>query len=599
METVLEKDAVLRGGEFLIRESSPESIFIPEDADEDQKMIRQMVMDFIDTEITPNTARIEEKEEGLAPSLVEKLGELGILGAHMPEEYGGLNLHTNTNTMVAESMGYAGSFCVTFAAHTGIGMLPIYYFGTDAQKEKYLPKLISGEWKACYCLTEPGSGSDALAAKTRADLSADGKTYTLNGNKMWITNSGFADVFIVFAKIDGDKFTGFIVDRNAPGLNLGGEEEKLGIHGSSTRQVFLENCVVPSENVLGEIGKGHLIAFNVLNIGRFKLGAICIGGAKQNATLGIKYANERVQFKVPISSFGAIQYKIAEQVIRIFALESAEYRVSDMIQDKINSLKTDGHHLYASKLSAAEEFSVECAMLKVLGSETLDYVVDETLQIHGGNGFSEEYKAAKAYRDSRINRIYEGTNEINRLLSVDQLLRRAMSGALDLTTAAWAVQKELASVPSMTTPEGPYGREIEAVKNLKKCVLMVAGSAVKQQMEGALNLKTEQELLMNIADMMQAVFTAESTLLRVQKLAARHSESEMEVYNAIMRVHLHDCNANMRRWSEDAISSFATGDLLDILLRGAARFTKLKPVNAKDLRRVVAAKAIAADAYPL
>lgn len=591
------KEEVLKGGEFVVKATDCQTVFIPEDANEEQLMIRDMVIDFVKNEIHPNEAKIEKQENNIAASILEKAGELGLLGIHMPEEYGGSNQHTNTNTMAAEYLGMAGSWTVTYAAHTGIGTLPIFYFGTDEQKNKYLPGLVSGQLKACYCLTEPGSGSDALAAKTKAELTPDGKHYILNGNKMWISNSGFADIFIVFAKIDGDKFTGFVVEKGTPGLNLGGEEDKLGIKGSSTRQVFFENCPVPAENVLGEIGKGHLIAFNVLNIGRFKLGALSLGGSKQNFNLGVKYANERKQFGVSIATFGAIKHKIGQQAIGLFGLESSLYRVSDMIQDKITSNKESGLAMESSKLGAAEEYAIECAIIKVLGSEVMDYVVDETVQIHGGNGFSEEYKAAKAYRDARINRIYEGTNEINRLLMVDMLLKRAMKGHINITDAAWAVQKELASMPTPSTNTGTYAKELDTLGSWKKCLLMVAGAAVKQQMEGSLNLKEEQEILMNVADMMIGIFNAESTLLRVQKLSSMRSEDEMVKYNAILSVMFQDTNHNIQRWAIDALASFGSGDVLEIMLKGVSRFCKYKPVNVKNLRRIVADAAIEADGW--
>jgi alkylation response protein AidB-like acyl-CoA dehydrogenase len=599
MEVQNQPNAVLKGGEFLVRESLPSEIFIPEDANEEQRMMQQMAADFVAAEIGPNMAKIERQENNISAAILERAGAQGLLGVHMPEEYGGLNLHTNTNTMITEEMGKAGSWTTTYAAHIGIGMLPILYYGTPEQKAKYLPGMISGELKASYCLTEPGSGSDALAAKSRADLSEDGQHYILNGQKMWITNAGFSDVFIVFAKVGGEKFTGFIVEKGMPGFTLGAEEHKLGIHGSSTRQVFFENVKVPVGNVLGEIGKGHLIAFNVLNIGRFKLGVLTLGGSKEVLAMGAKYANERHQFGVPIGSFGAIQHKLSEMTMRCFALESSIYRVSDLLQDKINELKASGMPAEQAKLAAAEEYAIECAILKVHGSETLDYCVDENVQIHGGMGFSEECMASKAYRDARITRIYEGTNEINRLLSVDMLLRRAMTGHINITDAAWAVQKELASIPSMTAPEGPYGREKEALKNLKKCILMVAGAAVKTQMDGQINLKHEQEIIMNVADMMVGVFTLESTLLRVQKVAERKSAAEMEPYHAILHVYLQEVNAQIRHSAETALASFAVGDVLDVLLRGVTRFTKLKPVNTKELRRSLAKRALEMNQYPI
>lgn len=597
MAEVATRKIVLKGGEFLIKDNQPEDTFIPEEINEEQMMIRDMVNDFLRTEIIPNMDKIDRQEDRIAVKLLDKMAELGLLGTHMPEEYGGMAMDTNTNTIISDTLGPAGCFTVTFAVQTGIGMLPFLYFGTEEQKAEYLPKLISGELKASYCLTEPSSGSDALAAKTRADLSKDGKHYILNGQKMWISNAGFADIFVVFAQIDGDKFTGFIVPRDAEGLTLGAEENKLGIKGSSTRQVFMENVKVPVENVLGEICKGHLIAFNVLNIGRYKLAVMSIGGGKESISTAIKYANERIQFKVPISSFGAIQYKLAEQTIRTFAGESAMYRVSNLLEEKKEELTAAGAGFAEAKLKAAEEYAIECAMLKVIGSEVLDYVVDETLQVHGGMGYSEEGTAARVYRDARINRIYEGTNEINRLLTVDMLLKRAMKGAIDITGPAWAVQKELASMPSFDRPEGAYAEEIKAVKDFKKVILMVAGAAAKMQMDGQLNLKGEQEILMNIADMMMDTFMAESTLLRVQKLAGMDKKIDQEVYDAILKTFLTDATARIHKSATDALVSFAEGDLLRTLLMGLKRFTKYTPTNVKAARRKIAAVLIEANEY--
>ncbi|MFN0173738.1 MAG: acyl-CoA dehydrogenase family protein [Saprospiraceae bacterium] len=579
---------ILKGGEFLIRDSRPEDIFIPEELNEEQLMVKQMAIDFLNNEIAPNRAKIEKQEPGLTPSLLKKMGELGLLGAHMPAIYGGTEMDTNTNTVISDVFGPMGSFSVPFAAHTGIGMLPILYFGTEAQKEKYLPSLITGDLKAAYCLTEPGSGSDALNAKTRADLSADGSHYLMSGQKMWISNAGFADLFIVFAKVGGEKFTGFIVDAHTPGITLGAEEDKLGIKGSSTRQVFFENVKVPAENVLGEIGKGHLIAFNALNIGRFKLGVMCIGGNKELINMATSYANERIQFGQPIGNFGAIQFKLAEMAIRNFAAESAGYRTSQCMQDKKAEESAEGKSFGQSTLESAEEYAIECSILKVLGSEVTDYCADENLQIHGGIGFSEEYPAARAYRDSRINRIYEGTNEINRMLMVDQLFRRALKGQLDIVGPAWAVQKELTSMPSMERLEGPYAEEIKAISDFKKIILMVAGGAAKMQMDGKLNLKEEQEVLMNTADMFIDLYAAESMLLRVQKLSGMQKENPQEVYDAMLQVFIHDATARMSRNATDALASFAEGDLLKTFLMGVKRFTKYPPVNVKAKRRLVA-----------
>ncbi|PHI19135.1 acyl-CoA dehydrogenase [Lewinellaceae bacterium SD302] len=601
MSDTLAPVKALSGGEFLIADYANQQTFTPEMFNEEQRMVRDMVEDFIEAEILTRLDDIDKQKDNIAVKLLDQMAELGLLGSHMPEEYGGMAMDTNTNTLICDVMGgSSGSFTVSYAAHTGIGMLPILYFGTEAQKEKYLPRLISGELKAAYCLTEPASGSDALGAKSRADLSEDGSHYVLNGQKMWISNGGFADVFIVFAQIDGDKFTGFIVPRDSEGLTLGAEEDKLGIKGSSTRQVFFENVKVPTDHLLGEIGRGHIIAFSVLNTGRFKLHALSIGGCKRSLTSGIKYANERVQFKQPISNFGAIKYKIGQAAIRIFAGEAALYRVSDMIQKMNKQLMANGTSFADAKREAAEEYAIECALLKFLGSETLDYVVDEVLQIHGGMGYSEEGTAARAYRDARINRIYEGTNEINRLLSVDMLLKRAMKGKLDIVGPAWAVQKELAGMPSMEPVSGEYGHEIKAVGEFKKLILMVAGAAAKSQMEGQIDLKQEQEILMNVSDMLAGLLESESLLMRVAQLRETGTGAHpQDVYDAILRTYFHDFNATIGKLATDAVAGFAEGDLLRTFSMGIKRFTKYPIQNSKKLRRVVADYLIEKDAYVL
>ena len=586
---------VLKGSEFIVKDSLPQDVFTPEDTNEEQNMVRAMVKDFVNNEIEPNYAALEKQTNNIAKDKLAIAGELGLLGAHIPEEYGGMPMDTNTNSVITEEIGFSGCFSVAVAAHTGIGMLPIFYFGTEEQKKKYLPGLCTGQLVASYCLTEPSSGSDALAAKTKAIPTEDGEHYLITGQKMWITNAGFADVFIVFAQVDGDKFTGFLVEKGAEGLSLGAEEDKLGIKGSSTRQVFFENVKVHKSAVLGEIGKGHLIAFNVLNIGRFKLGLMALGAAKRNMKTAVEYSNERHQFKQAISNFGAIQYKLAEQAVRIFATESALYRTSMMIQDKAKALWDGGMTYAEAKLQSAEEYAVECAMLKVLGSEMLDYVVDETVQIHGGYGFSEEYEAARHYRDARINRIFEGTNEINRLLAVAMTLKRAMKGHIDLVGPAWEVQKELTSMPMASKAEGAFGVEVDTVKNLKKILLIVAGGAAKAQMDGNLDLKDEQEVTMNIADIMIDVFTCESTLLRVQKLADKGGDVSIQKHK--LEVLLFDAVDRIAKNAKDALCSFADGDPLRMMLLGIKRYAKYKNVNVKAARRAIAKPIIEANEY--
>lgn len=589
------KQDVLKGGEFLIKEDNPDLVFIPEELTEDQKMMSSAALEFVEKEIWPKLDAIDKKEENLTTSLLEKAGELGLLGTAIPEEYGGLGEDFNSNTAIAMEMGKSHSFGVSYAAHTGIGTLPILYYGTEEQKQKYLPKLISGEMKSAYCLTEPTSGSDALSAKTTAVLTEDGKYYVLNGQKMWITNGGFADILITFAQVDGDKFTSFIIDANSEGFNRGEEENKMGIKGSSTRALFLDNVKVPVEDVLGEIGKGHYIAFNILNVGRFKLGAMTTGSAKKVASLNIEYANTRHQFGQPIANFGAIKHKMAEQATRIYVAESATFRVSDLINRKIKELTAEGKKYEEASLIAAEEYAIECAMLKVYGSEMLDYVVDEAVQIYGGYGYSEEYPAARAYRDSRINRIFEGTNEINRLLTVDMLVKRSMKGRIDLMGPALAIQKELMSVPSFEEmPDELLAAEKIAISNAKKAILMVAGSAVQKLME---KLKNEQEIIMNVTDMMIEVFACESAYLRTMKLSKSKSEDELKPYLNMTRVYINDALNRINNFGKNAIASFAEGDELKMLTLGIKRFTKFDPINTVKLRREIADKLIEANTY--
>ena len=595
MSTEVKQATALKGGEWLIKESSPFDVFIPEDFSEEQLMIRDMCDQFLDKEVYPILDRIDALEPGLMKGLVTKAGEQGLLATSFPEEYGGLGKDFVTSTIVNEYLGAGHSFSVAIAAHTGIGTLPILYFGTPEQKQKYIPKLITGEWAGAYGLTEPNSGSDALGAKTTAKLSDDGKYYMINGQKCWITNGGFANVYTVFAKVDGDKFTGFIIERGTEGFTQGPEEHKMGIKGSSTVQLYFQDCKVPVENLLGEIGKGHKIAFNILNIGRLKLAAAALGGSKRAATDSVQYAKTREQFKQPIANFGAIKHKIAEMAIKIFVGESSLYRTANWIDRKEHELIEEGKPFNEALLGAAEEYAIECAMLKVFGSEVLDFVVDEGVQIHGGNGFSAEYNISRAYRDSRINRIYEGTNEINRLLTLDMTLKRAMQGRLDLMGPAMSVQKELMSIPDFgAEEEGSFAKEKKLIANLKKAILMAAGAAVQKLM---MKIENEQEILMNLADMAIETYNAESVLLRVMKMADQKGEAACANHIDIMRTYLYDAADNVNKSGKDAINSFAEGDEQRMILMGLKRFTKAEPFNTKDARRRIADKMISEGKY--
>lgn len=592
----------LKGGEYLIAKTDPTHIFSPEEFTEEQRMIVNSFENFIRTEIHPNMEKIEKQEGNINRELCKKVGDLGLFSTHMPENLGGLDLDFNTNTAIGESVGISsGSFSVTFNAHTGIGMLPILYFGTQEQKEKYLPQLMMGEWVASYCLTEPSSGSDALSAKTQAILSEDGTHYVLNGQKMWISNAGFADVFIVFAQIDGDKFSAFIIEKGSEGLTLGEEESKMGIKGSSTRMVFLENVKVPSENLLGEIGKGHLIAFNVLNTGRFKLAASALGGCKMVTSISVKYAKERKQFDTEIANFGAIKHKLAEMAIRSYVLDATVYRTSHMINEAASNLKKEGVAVAKAKLQAAKEYALESSILKVEGSETLDFCVDEAVQIHGGMGYSEETAVCRAYRDARINRIFEGTNEINRMVVLNELMRSAMKGKLDLVTPALAVQAELTQgIESGEKHTGNYALEYDAVANYKKLALMLIGSAMKSTMDQKIDLKEEQELMMNLSDIMIDIFRAESLVYRVDKLKQKSlGKQDLVIYEDVMHVFFHDTNSRIYKNALDAIGAFIEEDQHDNYLIGARKYTKYPIINTKEKRRNIADILIKEDGFAL
>jgi alkylation response protein AidB-like acyl-CoA dehydrogenase len=586
----------IKGGEFIIRKTTPEDIFIPEEFNEEQKMISQMCDDFINQEVVPHLDKIDKMEEGFMPSLLEKAGELGMLGMTIPEELGGMGVDFKTSLLATEHLGKGYSFSVAYGAHTGIGTLPLLYYGTEEQKNKYIPKLATGEWKAAYCLTEPGSGSDANSGKTKAVLSEDGKYYILNGQKMWITNGGFANLMTVFAKIDDDQnLSAFLVEADTEGISLNPEEKKMGIKGSSTRQVFYNNVKVPVANLLSERGNGFKIAINILNIGRIKLAAGVLGGSKAAISDTIKYANEREQFGRAISKYGAIRFKIAEQAIRTFVLESATYRAGQNIDDAIAGLISSGMPKGQATLKGIEQFAAECALLKVAGSECLDYVVDEAVQIYGGMGYSADSPVERAYRDARINRIFEGTNEINRMLTVDMILRRALKGELDLMGPAMKVSSELVSIPELgNAPEGIFGYEYKYLDGFKKTILMVAGGAVQKLMQ---TMAKEQEILMNIADIAIWIYQAESVLLRVEKMISMKGESACEAQIAIVKTYFYDVADKIDKAGKDAINSFAEGDELRMMLMGLKRFTKTEPFNPKVSRQLIAEKLIESNKY--
>lgn len=595
METTTK--SALKGGEFLIKETHHADIFIPEEWNEEQLMIAQTCQDFLQAEVFPRLDEIDSmKNPELMPSLLEKAGELGILGISIPEEFGGFGKDFVTGMLTTEVCGAGHSFAVALAAHTGIGTLPILYYGNAEQKAKYVPKLATGEWKAAYCLTEPSSGSDANSGKSKAVLSPDGKHYILNGQKMWITNGGFADVYTVFAKIDNDEnLSAFIVERGWEGVTTNAEEKKMGIKGSSTVQVFFNNVKVPVENMLSDRQNGFKIALNILNIGRIKLAGAALGGAKAAITHSVKYANEREQFGRPIAKYGAIKHKLAEQAIRSYAVEAATFRCSQNIEDAIAQLEAGGMDHIKALLKGVEQYAAEAAILKVAGSEALDFAVDEAVQIYGGMGYSEESPVARAYRDSRINRIFEGTNEINRILTVDMLLKKAMKGELDLMGPAMKVAGELMEIPDFSEADtATLAAETAAVKNFKKALLMVAGSAVQKL---ATQMAKEQEILMNIADMAIQIYQAESVLLRAKKLIDLRGESEAAAQIAMARMFIYDAADRINKAGKDALNSFAEGDEHRMMLMGLKRFTKVEPVNGKELRRLIADKMIEKNEY--
>ena len=589
MSAVAEKE-IIKGGAFLIEERKPEEIFTPEDFTEEQRMIADTTREFIDNEVRPRIPELEQKDWARARELVRQSADLGLVGAVIPEEYGGLGLDQTSGTLIAENMGRAASFAVTFGAQTGIGTLPIVYFGNEETKRKYLPKIVTGETIPAYALTEAGSGSDALAAKATARLSEDGKFYILNGEKMWISNAGFADLFIVFAKVDGDKFSGFVVEAGE-GVKTGAEEHKMGIKGSSTRAVILQDARVPIENLLGEVGKGAKIAFNILNIGRFKLGAACCGGMKLMVTESTRYANERHQFGKPISSFGAIKAKLAEMAIRTWVGEAMTYRTVGLIESAIGDTKNPN-----AKLKAIEEYAAECSIIKVALSEYCDFVADEMVQIYGGYGYSADYPAEQAYRDSRINRIFEGTNEINRMLIPGMLMKRAMTGKLALLPAAQALMDEVLSpsMPSFDEDEGVLASEMKLAQNAKKVALMTLGTAAQKYM---MALADQQEILMGVADIIIDAYAMESAILRAQKLVSAQGEEQSARYIDMTRVFSNDAVERIEATAKNTLAGMSEGDELRTLLAALRRFTKLTPMNTIAARQRIADVLIKANKY--
>jgi alkylation response protein AidB-like acyl-CoA dehydrogenase len=590
MSAVAEDKQLIKGGSFLIEDRSAQDVFTPEDLTEEHRMIGDTTREFIDGEVRPRLPELEKHDWALARELIKKSAELGLVGAVIPEEYGGLGLDQTSGVVVAENFGRASSFAVTFGAQTGIGTLPIVYFGNEETKKKYLPKIVTGELVPAYALTEAGSGSDALAAKATARLSEDGKHYILNGEKMWISNAGFADLFIVFAKVDGDKFSGFVVEAGE-GVKTGAEEHKMGIKGSSTRALILQDVKVPVENLLGEVGKGAKIAFNILNIGRFKLGASCVGGMKLMIHEAVRYANERHQFGKSISSFGAIKAKLAEMAILTWVGEAMSYRVVGLIESAIGDTKDPD-----AKLRSIEEYSAECSIIKVAVSEYCDFVADEMVQIYGGYGYSADYPAEKAYRDSRINRIFEGTNEINRMLIPDRLIKSAMKGKLALLPAAQGLMNEILS-PSMATfdeEEGVLAVELKLAQNAKKVALLALGTAVQKYM---MALADQQEILMGVADIIIDAFAMESAILRAQKLAAAEGEEAAARYIDMARVFCNDAVERIDANAKNTLAGMSEGDELRTLLAALRRFTKLTPMNTIAARQRIADVLIKANKY--
>ncbi|HMI49873.1 MAG TPA: acyl-CoA dehydrogenase family protein [Candidatus Saccharimonadales bacterium] len=595
MATSLVTKPAAKGGSFLLESASPADVFTPADITDDQKLIGQTAEEFVVNEVLPHVKDLENKKAGLMPELVKKAGELGLMGGGVPEEYGGGGLDKISATVLTEKLSIYGGFAVTHGAHAGIGTLPIVYFGTEEQKKKYLPKLASGEWIGAYCLSEPQAGSDAQNSLTRAELNKEGTHYILNGQKMWITNGGFADLYVVFAKIDGEKFTAFLVERTFPGCKPGNEEHKMGIHGSSTTPVFLENCRVPKENLLHEIGRGHIVAFNILNSGRFTLGASAVGGSKFVLTTAAKYTKERKAFGKQIGDFGMMKEKLAEMAIQLFAVESMVYRSAGNMESAMTAAAGSGDKIQTT-MKTLEEYAIESSIAKVYGSEMLDFVVDEAVQIFGGYGFHEDYSVCRAYRDSRINRIFEGTNEINRMLIIQMLMKRAMGGQLALIPAAMKLADEILSGPSLEeAPEGVLADEARVVANAKKMFLQAAGGAVQKFRD---KLADEQELIGALANVVMEIYAMESCLLRAQKAAAARGAAASQVMIDATRVFISDAAERVEHESRRAIAAVHEGDMLTTQAAVLKRFAKRGAVNTIALRRNVAAAVQGQDRYP-
>jgi alkylation response protein AidB-like acyl-CoA dehydrogenase len=592
MATISVSQTLNRGGAFLVSSTSPEDVFTPADLTDDQRLLGRTLEEFLAKEVIPHIPELEKHKEGLMPELIRKAGEVGLLGAGIPEEYGGAALDKISMTIVSEKLSAYPSFMVSFGAHTGIGSIPIIYFGTEAQKKKYLPKIAAGELLSCYALSEPQAGSDALAARTRAVLSPDGKSWLLTGQKMWITSGGFSDIYVVFAKVDGEKFSSFIVERGTPGFSVGAEENKMGIRGSSTVPLFFENAAIPKENLLHDIGRGHIVAFNTLNAGRFSLGASCAGGAKNVLAIASKYAKERTAFGKSIAEFGLIKAKLGEMAIRTYALESMIYRTSGTIEAAVASAGTDK---VQQAMQALEEFAIESSISKVVGSETLDYCVDEAVQIFGGYGFHEDYPVARMYRDSRINRIFEGTNEINRLVIIQMLMKRAMSGVLPLIPAAMKLGEELLSGPSFEeTPSGPFAEEEKSLAQAKKIFLLAAGAAVQKFRD---QLADEQEIVGALANIVMDVYAIESSLRRAQKSAAAKGQPAALMAEATTAF-TYGAMDRIEKEARTALAAIADGDTLTTQLAALRRLAKHAPIDAIAIRRRLADAVLAQDRYP-